>query len=145
MQFYVLNIQPLNLFEITQLFCHKCYQVYSFRDFVSQDVQPCLCPKCLSEMEAIYRMQFIVKDQSLYQLQGGIKAVLYTLDGVCNRFFNGITPSNLYKDQISRNNIEKFLRHIIRFNVFLDAIVEKKVLEGNEVVLKLISCRLKAV
>lgn len=48
----------------------------------------------------------------------------------------------MYRDPVFRQNIEKFVRHIVRFNVYIDAIVEKKVV-NEEVVLKLINCRLK--
>ena len=30
-QFYVLHVAPLNLYEFTQLFCPKCYQTFSFK------------------------------------------------------------------------------------------------------------------
>ncbi len=71
-------------------------------------------------------MQFMVKDKSLYHLQGAMKAILYTMDGICSKFFNGQEPTDLYRDVNARSTIEKYLRYIIRFNVYLDAIVERK-------------------
>ena len=85
------------------------------------------CENCQSkDLEPIYMMQFLVKDKSLFHLQGAMKMILYTMDGICNKFFNGILPCNLYKEQNSRHLIEKYLRHIVKFNVYLDAIVERK-------------------
>ncbi|CDW77815.1 alpha telomere binding protein [Stylonychia lemnae] len=143
-QFYVLNIQPLNLFEVSRVYCPKCYSDYSYKDFNGQsDVHSMECPQChYNHLEAIYKIQFQVKDKSLYHLKGAMKMILYTMDGICNKFFNGIEPCNFYREQTARNQVEKHLRYIVRFNVFLDAIVETKYVQ-NEIVLKLISCKLK--
>jgi hypothetical protein len=54
-----------------------------------------------------------------------VRVILYTNGGVCNKFFNGIAPTNLYRESTSRMMIERYIRHICRFNVYLDAIVEK--------------------
>lgn len=48
----------------------------------------------------------------------------------------------MYRDPMYRAHIERYVRHIVRFNVYLDAIVERKVI-GEEIVLKLVNCRLK--
>ena len=71
-------------------------------------------------------IQFMVKDKSVKDFNTNVKMILYTMNGICNKFFNGILPGNLYKEQASRQQIEKYLTHILRFNVYLDAIVEKK-------------------
>ena len=93
-------------------------------------------------MEPIYKVQFIVKDKTLFSMQGGVKAILFTSDGICESFFSGDKPQNLYNSPALRLRLEKYLRHIVRFNVFLDAIVEKKQI-NDEIVLKLINCKLK--
>ena len=67
--------------------------------------------------------------------------MLFTSEEICQHFFGGERPENMYMSIAYRNKIEKYVRHILRFNVFLDAIVEKKVIE-EEVVLKLVSCKL---
>ena len=96
--------------------------------------------------------------------------LLYTNGGLCNKFFNGIAATNLYRENTTRLMIERYIRHICRFNVYLDAIVEKcdvpalqgKTLSGispiparggppskpessqkKTTVLRLVSCRLK--
>lgn len=50
------------------------------------------CPACNTEMETVYRINFVVKDKSLFSVSGGVKAVLFTADGICDKFFNGIPP-----------------------------------------------------
>jgi len=100
-----------------------------------------------------------------------VRVLLYTNGGLCNKFFNGIAATNLYRENTTRLMIERYIRHICRFNVYLDAIVEKcevPVLQGKTLngappiptgssrinstvdpsqkkttVLRLVSCRLK--
>ncbi len=50
----------------------------------------------------------------------------------------------MYRDPVFRQNLERYVRHIVRFNVFIDALVERKTLEDGEVILKLIDCKLKS-
>ena len=54
-----------------------------------------------------------------------MRVLLYTNGGLCNKFFNGIPATNLYRENTTRLMIERYIRHICRFNVYLDAIVEK--------------------
>lgn len=54
-----------------------------------------------------------------------VRVLLYTNGGLCNKFFNGISATNLYRENTIRLMIERYIRHICRFNVYLDAIVEK--------------------
>jgi hypothetical protein len=74
-------------------------------------------------------------------MQGGVKAVLFTSEEVCSNFFGGEKPENMYMSIAYRNKIERYVRHILRFNVFIDAIVEKKII-NDEIVLKLVNCKL---
>ena len=74
-------------------------------------------------------------------MQGGVKAVLFTSEEVCSHFFGGERPENMYMSIAYRNKIERYVRHLMRFNVFLDAIVEKKII-NEEVVLKLVNCKI---
>ena len=74
-------------------------------------------------------------------MQGGVKAVLFTSEDICSTFFGGEKPENMYMSIAYRNKIEKYVRYILRFNVFIDAIVEKKVI-NDDIVLKLVNCKL---
>jgi hypothetical protein len=81
------------------------------------------------------------------------RVILYTHGGLCNKFFNGIQPSNLYRDNTTRVMVERYIRHICRFNMFIDAIVTRQdvpILEGltagvdrKQRVLRMVSARLK--
>ena len=53
------------------------------------------------------------------------RVLLYSNGGLCNKFFNGISPTNLYRENTTRLMLERYIRQICRFNVLLDAIVEK--------------------
>ena len=85
-----------------------------------------------------------------------VRILLYSNNGLCNKFFNGIPPTNLYRESTTRMMIERYIRQISRFNVYLDAIVEKlevPALKGvslssskspdRQTVLRMVSCRLK--
>lgn len=54
-----------------------------------------------------------------------VRVILYSHGGLCNKFFNGIQPSNLYRDNSTRVMVERYIRHICRFNVFVEAIVTR--------------------
>lgn len=121
----------MNLFEFTQLYCKACFNTFSFKEFSTNQQaggdQRNFCPTCPSiELEPIYKVQFTIKDKSLFQKAGGVKLFLFTADGICDKFFNGMPAQNIYRDSVYRQNLEKYVRHMVRFNVYLDAVVEKK-------------------
>lgn len=51
--------------------------------------------------------------------------LLYSNQALCNKFFNGISPTNLYRENTTRLMLERYIRQICRFNVIIDAVVEK--------------------
>ena len=67
--------------------------------------------------------------------------ILFTSEDVCENFFGGEKPENMYLSVAFKSKIEAYIRHIVRFNVYIEAIVEKKVI-NDETVLKLVSCKL---
>jgi hypothetical protein len=82
--------------------------------------------------------------------------VLYSNGGLCNKFFNGISPTNLYRENTTRLMLERYIRQICRFNVIVEAIVEKQELpvlvgktlcagkdSSTQTVLRMVSSRLK--
>ena len=120
----------------------------------------------VTALEPIFMLQMLVTDASLQnqdlRKKGGesdvfqeiARVVLYSNGGLCNKFFNGISPTNLYRENTTRLMLERYIRQICRFNVFVDAIVEKsevptckgatlKAKEDSQTVLRLVSCRLK--
>ena len=52
--------------------------------------------------------------------------MLYSNGGTCGKFFNGIPPANLYREHTTRLMLERYIRFITKFNVYLDTIVEKR-------------------
>ena len=83
-----------------------------------------------------------------------VRVILYTHGGLCNKFFNGIQPSNLYRDNNTRVMVERYIRQICRFNVYVEAIVTRQevpLMEGataaagekRQRVLRMISSRLR--
>ena len=76
-------------------------------------------------------IQFWIKDSTTISNVNPTKLLLYTcgdkLGTVGQNFFNNVQPCNLYieANQKYRNQIERFLRNIFRYNIVLDAIVEK--------------------
>lgn len=67
--------------------------------------------------------------------------ILFTSEDVCENFFGGEKPENMYLSIAFKSKIEAYVRHIVRFNVYIEAIVEKKLI-NDETVLKLVSCKL---
>ena len=107
-------------------------------------------------------LQLLVTDQSLshhtsaHESEPGfVRVLLYSNQALCNKFFNGISPTNLYRENTTRLMLERYIRQICRYNVIIDAIVEKlevpglsepeqiKNVLGGQSVLRLVSCRLK--
>lgn len=75
----------------------------------------------------IYMAQMLVKDASTFDSKNCNKVLLYTQDndkGI--NFFNGLTPKNLYKDADAKKKVEGYVNSITRFNVWLDAVIERK-------------------
>jgi len=55
-----------------------------------------------------------------------VRTLLFSNGGTCGKFFNGIAPTNLYREHTTRLMLERYIRLITRFNVYLDAVVEKR-------------------
>lgn len=107
-------------------------------------------------------LQLLVTDSSL-QLENRqddtpefVRVLLYSNNSLCSQFFNGISPTNLYREGTTRIMLERYIRQICRFNVLVDAVVEKLEVpavkgrtlsasnnEDVQTVLRLVSSRLK--
>ena len=145
-QFSVVGVQPINLFEACQLYCAKCNQAFSYRTLSQGDnvifdsSTKFNCTQCeTQQLEAIFMIQMLAQDSSLSEprkpqddteeskerFDDLVRVILYTHGGLCNKFFNGIQPSNLYRDNTTRVMVERYIRQICRFNVFVDAIVTR--------------------
>lgn len=95
-------------------------------------------------------MQFWVKDSSVLNLLNPQRMLLYTVGNVCSEFFNNIAPCNLYMESNKKYmyQIERFIRYICRYNVVIDAMVEKIDDQENEgqlnaiPAMRLVDCKL---
>ena len=88
-------------------------------------------------------MQLFVKDASTMKHVYPQRVLLYTCADVCKEFFGGIEPCNLYLE-VNRNRtyaIERHVRKMCKFNVALDAMVERLEAEDGSV-LRLVDCKL---
>ena len=126
-QFSVLSVQPLNLFESCQLYCSKCKTNVSFKTLEMQGAASALCKKCNEiNLEPIFCIQMLAQDMSLLHLDSYkrqdrisdefkrgnefVRVLLYTNNGLCNKFFNGIPPTNLYRENTTRMMVERYIR-----------------------------------
>lgn len=164
-KFFVVGLEPHNLMEVCQLFCKSCFECFSFKQFMTAQQVPS-CPNCSAkserpkeeslfsnnthfELEAIYNIQFFVKDKSILNFLNPQKLLLQTCGDVGKEFFNNIQPCNLYMEanQKFKNQIERFLKNLCRYNVVVDAMVEKlPKQEGSPVFeppsLRIVDCKL---
>lgn len=137
LQVFTMGVLPGDPFEFTQLFCEKCVKTFSFRDVssktqnmeengkqVSSDVYT--CPQCTVITRPIYRMIFLMKDESTLGMDKIYKFHFYTYNGICENFFGGLKPTNLYKDSAALKQIKDYIRLMTRFNVYIDCIVRRK-------------------
>ena len=84
-------------------------------------------------MELIWQMQFLVKDPSSQLNKNFYRVMLYSgVDGAGRDFF-GHPPCNLYRNQTELENLTKTVARLQKFNIWVDAIVERK---GNYFVIR---------
>ena len=72
-----------------------------------------------------YYMRFLVKDTSTELSAELFSMLLYTHEGLGKEFFPW-APESLYTNSTKRAAIEKRLKKLMTFNVWVDAIVERK-------------------
>lgn len=52
--------------------------------------------------------------------------LLYTHEGLGENFFAGLKPADLRNDDILKKKLEGYFEVLIRFNAWIDAVVEKR-------------------
>ncbi len=91
-------------------------------------------------------MQLWVKDNSILNHIFPQLILLHSCGKTCNEFFNSIQPCNLYLEENKKQKfqIERYIRKMCKFNVSVDAIVERIEDENKNCspVLRLIDCKL---
>lgn len=124
-RFYCLRIDPQDKREIVQAYCPETHECYSCKDLDKDGRAKTSGAKV--ETRLIYRMQMLVKDASSSMNKNFYRILLYTYDeSKGGNFFNGVPPTNLYKNKEALENIERHVKSLTKFNVWVDAIVERQ-------------------
>ncbi len=111
-QFYVTKIESADVKEWTRSYDKKSKKATSFKG-------------AKGAANAIYQVQFLVKDVSTQFNNNTYRVLLYTHDGLGANFFN--TPAdNLYTNDKSRKRLEEYSALLTRFNSWVDAVVERR-------------------
>ena len=132
-RFYCLRIDPQDTKEIVQAMCPKCKECYSCKDLGNKGEGR--CKPCQVECRLVYKMQMLVKDATSQMNKNFYRLLLFsgvneddTEEGVSN-FFTGVPggkPANLYKNEEALSVVEKHVRLMLRYNVWIDALIERK-------------------
>jgi hypothetical protein len=111
-QFYVTRIEAANVQEWTKSLDKKTKKTASFKGQKGN-------------ANAIYQVQFLVKDVSTQFNNNTYRVLLYTHDGLGANFFN--TPAdNLYTNDKARKKLEEYAAVLTKFNSWVDAVVERR-------------------
>jgi len=112
-QFYVTKVEPAgDVREWTKSYDKKTKKASSFKG-------------AKGGANAIYQVQFLVKDVSTQFNNNTYRVLLYTHDGLGANFFN--TPAdNLYSNDKARKKIEEYNGLLTKFNSWVDAVLERK-------------------
>ena len=131
-KFYCLRIDPQDPREIVQAMCPKCKECYSCKDLEADGKGR--CKPCKAECRLVYKLQMLVKDASSQMNKNFYRIILFS--GANDRdepehdvsgFFLGVAgPCNLYKNEEALHTIEKHIRNMLRHNVWIDALIERK-------------------
>ena len=73
----------------------------------------------------IFQVQFLVKDASTQVNNYTYRVLLYTHDGLGEKFF-GVNADNLHKNEAARKKLDEIGNLLTKFNSWVDAVVEKR-------------------
>ena len=71
-------------------------------------------------------MQMLVKDTASQLNKNFYRVLLYSFDREYGQDFFGIKPVNLYHHEQELEQIRRYLTMMTRFNVWIDALLERK-------------------
>jgi len=111
-QFYVAKIESSDVKEWTKSYDKKSKKTSSFKGVKGN-------------ANAIYQVQFLVKDASTQFNNNTYRVLLYTQDGLGANFFN-TAADNLFTNDKSRKKLEDYSALLTRFNSWVDAVVERR-------------------
>jgi hypothetical protein len=111
-QFYVTKIESANVQEWTKSLDKKTKKTSSFKGQKGN-------------ANAIYQVQFLVKDVSTQFNNNTYRILLYTHDGLGANFFN-MAADNLYQHDKCKKKLEEYGALLTKFNSWVDAVVERR-------------------
>lgn len=111
-QFYVTKIESANVQEWTKSLDKKTKKTSSFKGQKGN-------------ANAIYQVQFLVKDVSTQFNNNTYRVLLYTHDGLGANFFN-TAADNLYSNDKAKKKLEEYGALLTKFNSWVDAVVERR-------------------
>ena len=71
-------------------------------------------------------MIFLVKDDSTVGMDKVYKVHFYSYRPVCDNFFAGKKPTNLYRDPQTLKLLKTYVKLMSKFNVYFDVIIRRK-------------------
>ena len=123
-RFCIYRIDPEDAREVVVAACPKCHETSSCKDLPASGAAK--CSTCKVPTKLIYQMQMLVKDTASQLNKNFYRVLLYSFEeGYGDQFF-GMEPTNLYQDEEALENIKRYLAMMTRFNVWVNAILERK-------------------
>ena len=112
--------------------CPKCKECFSCAELGPSGKGKCIA--CKVETRLVYKMQMLVKDSSSQMNKNFYRLLLFSGitdsdedEGSVSGFFAGLQrPVNLYKNEEALKTVEKHIRLMLRYNVWVDALIERK-------------------
>ena len=111
-QFYVTKIESADVKEWTKSYDKKTKKAASFKGQKGN-------------ANAIFQVQFLVKDVSTQFNGNTYKVLLYTHDGLGANFFN-TAADNLYTNDKAAKKLQEYSGLLTKFNSWVDAVVERR-------------------
>lgn len=108
----MIKIEPSDVREWTKSYDKKSKQASSFKGGKGGN--------------AIFQLQFLVKDAHTQTNSNTYRILLYTHEGLGENFFGSVKADNLHKNDGARKKLEDYADHLTRFNSWVDAVVEKR-------------------
>ena len=109
-RFCVTRVEPGDVREAVKVYDRKAKKVSS--------------AKGAKGGELVWNVQFSVKDASSLSSANQYKILNYSQDGLGAAFFG--KASNLYSDAAAAKRVEKQMANLTKFNVWVDAVVERR-------------------
>ena len=122
--FCVYRFDPADAREIVVAACPKCHDTMSCKDLGEDGAAQ--CQTCDVPTKLIYQMQMLVKDTASQLNKNFYRVLLYSFEQGYGDDFFGINPVNLYHHEQELEQITRYLTMMTRFNVWIDALLERK-------------------